>query len=203
MTVNSIVLYFFLPPAVYLQFFVYKLHAGLGGPKFNFLLWVLTIKKRLILGTIIAYGMAVASTIVTIPNVAIELNADIQTQTIEIQETGLIDKNNQTKTQKTVEMEVRKYFKDIPILAEVARCESHFTHINPATGNVIRGKINPNDVGVMQINEHYHNKTAEKMGLDLKNFDDNMAYARYLYKREGTRPWKASSACWFGHLAMK
>ncbi len=144
-----------------------------------------------------------ASTIVTIPNVAIELNANLQTQTVETKEVCLVEKNNQAKTQNTVEREVRKYFKDIPILAEVARCESHFTHINPATGNVIRGKVNPNDVGVMQINEYYHNKTAESMGLDLKNFSDNMAYARYLYERDGTQPWSASSACWLGHLAMK
>ncbi len=194
-------LYFFSPPAVYLQFFVCKLHTGLGGPKF--LLWVLTIKKRLILGTIIAYGVAMASTIVTIPNVAIELNANLQTQTVEAHELSMVEQNGQPKTQKAVEREVRKYFKDIPILAEVARCESHFTHINPTTGNVIRGKVNSNDVGVMQINEYYHNETAESMGLNLTNFDDNMAYARYLYKREGTRPWNASKTCWLGHLAMK
>jgi hypothetical protein len=125
------------------------------------------------------------------PTVAIELN----TKT-EVEQT--------TPQEENVEKSVKEYFKDIPILVEVARCESHFTHLNPKTKKVIRGKINNRDVGVMQINEYYHNITAKKMGLDLSNFKDNMTYARYLYKREGTRPWSASKACWQNrHIAMK
>jgi hypothetical protein len=132
-----------------------------------------------------------ATSMLNFPTVAIELN----TKT-EVEQTAVQEEN--------VEKSVKEYFKDIPILVEVARCESHFTHLNPETKKVIRGKINNRDVGVMQINEYYHNITAKKMGLDLSNFKDNMAYARYLYEREGTRPWSASKACWQSrHIAMK
>lgn len=148
---------------------------------------VLTIKNRHILGTIIAYGVAAASTLINIPTVAIELNANTQVQTVEA---------HYEKPRLSVEDTVRTYFKDVPILAEIARCESQFTQINPQTGTVNRGLANPQDVGVMQINEYYHSKTAQKMGLELSKLEDNMAYARYLYEREGTKPWNASRACW-------
>jgi hypothetical protein len=102
---------------------------------------------------------------------------------------------------------VREYFSDIPIMAEVAWCESRFAHVDPATGEPLRGFMNSDDVGVMQINQHYHRDTAEKMGLVIENFEDNLAYARYLYDTQGTQPWSASMPCWGwkverSHLAM-
>src|SRR3989344_7323630 len=63
---------------------------------------------------------------------------------------------------RTSESDVREYFKDIPILAEIAKCESQFRHIGES-GNIIRGKVNDSDIGVMQINTYYHEKTADKM----------------------------------------
>jgi len=100
---------------------------------------------------------------------------------------------------------VREYFSDIPIMAEVAWCESRFVHVDPATGETKRGHINSQDIGVMQINEYYHRDTAEKMGLTIEDFEDNLAYARYLYDTQGTQPWSASQPCWGNsqHLAMK
>jgi hypothetical protein len=95
---------------------------------------------------------------------------------------------------------VREYFKDIPIMAEVAWCESRLTHIDPHTGEVMRGMANPSDIGVMQINEYYHGDTAEALGLDIMVLEDNLAYARNLYEREGTQPWSASRPCWQGKL---
>ncbi len=102
----------------------------------------------------------------------------------------------------SVEALVRDYFSDIPVMAEVARCESTFTH-QQADGSVLRGKVDNRDTGVMQINTHYHGKTAEAMELDLENFYHNMAYARNLYERQGTQPWSASRPCWGQHLAMR
>jgi hypothetical protein len=61
---------------------------------------------------------------------------------------------------------------------------------------VLRGKENSNDKGVMQINTVYHDEVAKKLGLDLDNLDDNVAYARYLYEKKGAQPWISSSACW-------
>lgn len=99
-----------------------------------------------------------------------------------------------------VEAYVRAYWKDAPVMAEVAACESHFRHAN-ADGNVIRGVANSRDVGVMQINEDYHAATATELGLDLHSLSDNLAYARRLYERQGTQPWKASQPCW-GHTTV-
>lgn len=95
----------------------------------------------------------------------------------------------------TVEMAVREYFKDEPILIEIARCESTFRQFN-ADGSIKRGKVNDMDVGVMQINEYYHLETSKKKGYDIYTLEGNMAYARDLYDREGAQPWSSSSPCW-------
>jgi hypothetical protein len=94
-----------------------------------------------------------------------------------------------------VETYVRAYFAKTPVLAEIAFCESRFTHYT-ISGNVLRGRITPEDVGVMQINEYYHEKTAAKLGINLETLDGNLAYAKYLYETQGTQPWSASAACW-------
>ncbi len=103
-------------------------------------------------------------------------------------------------TEVNTEAEVRKYFSDIPVLIQVARCESRFRH-TLADGSVLKGTVDPRDTGVMQINSFYHGKTARDMGLDLNKLHDNMVYARYLYKTQGTAPWRASSSCWGVTLA--
>jgi len=105
---------------------------------------------------------------------------------------------------KNVEASVREYFKDTPILAEIAKCESRFRQVDE-NGDVVRGEINRSDIGVMQINTYYHADTAKKLGLDLKTLGGNMAYAKYLYEKEGSTPWLSSSGCWnkFKSLSQK
>jgi soluble lytic murein transglycosylase-like protein len=103
-----------------------------------------------------------------------------------------------------VESYVREYFSDVPVLAEIARCESTFRHHDIQTGTILRGRVNSNDIGVMQINTTYHRDTAQRLGYDLTTIDGNLGYARNLYEREGTRPWNSSRSCWQnGHLAMR
>ena len=95
----------------------------------------------------------------------------------------------------TVKEAVEEYFSDIPILVSVARCESRFRHFND-DGTLHRGEVNEFDVGVMQVNEHYHLESAQKLKLNLHTLEGNLAYARYLYEREGTQPWSSSKKCW-------
>lgn len=95
----------------------------------------------------------------------------------------------------TVEQYVDTYFADTPILVDVAMCESHFKQYD-STGQVHRGVVNNQDVGVMQINEHYHLATAQKLGLDIYTVQGNLAYAKYLYNKEGLGPWSSSKPCW-------
>lgn len=63
-------------------------------------------------------------------------------------------------------------------------------------GNVLRGKINPQDIGMCQINLTYHQKEAEKLQLDLFKEKDNMLYAMHLYQTQGNKPWNWSKHCW-------
>lgn len=102
----------------------------------------------------------------------------------------------------SVEIAVRSYFKDTPILAEVAFCESSFAQFGK-DGKVLRGKEVASDVGVMQINEHYHGDTAKKLGMDLYTIEGNMAYAKYLYQKNGLSDWEASKPCWSKALSKQ
>src|ERR1035437_1497808 len=59
--------------------------------------------------------------------------------------------------------------------------------------NVNRNKTK--DVGLFQINSIW-NSTALKMGLDLRDPDDNAEFAIYLIKKNGLRDWSASMKHW-------
>ena len=98
-------------------------------------------------------------------------------------------------TSKEIERRARIYFKDDPILVEVARCESSFRQIDE-NGKVLIGIVNKGDIGLMQINKYYHADKAKSLGLDLNTLEGNMAYAKYLYNKEGLQPWISSSKCW-------
>lgn len=123
----------------------------------------------------------------TVPSdVKVQEQAKIDAQ---VAETVLVDQPL------TLEEYVREYFKDTPIMAEIAKCESRFRHLGK-NGKVLRGELTSEDTGVMQINEFYHEETADNLGIDLHTLDGNLAYAKWLYTKEGTKPWFASSKCW-------
>lgn len=103
----------------------------------------------------------------------------------------------ESKSTLTTKERVERYFSDIPIMVEVARCESTFRHYRD-NGSVLRGYVNGSDVGVMQINEYYHGDRAAELGIDIFSIEGNMEYARYLYEEQGTDPWNASRPCWGG-----
>lgn len=105
---------------------------------------------------------------------------------------------------KTIQEIVEQEFKDIPIMIEIAKCESRYRQFDE-NGNVLKGKVDNRDTGVFQINKHYHLDTALKLGLDIYTLEGNMAYARYLYENEGSQPWNASSGCWgkYREVALK
>jgi len=101
----------------------------------------------------------------------------------------------QVEMMMSTEQYVRQYFSDIPIMIQIAKCESTFRQLDD-NGDVHRGSIDPEDVGVMQINEHYQLETAEKENYNIYTLEGNTAYARELYEKEGTKPWDSSKACW-------
>ncbi len=90
---------------------------------------------------------------------------------------------------------VREQFKDTPLLADIAFCESTMRHQLP-DGTVLRGKVNSDDVGVLQINEYYHLEASKKLGYDIHTLEGNLAYGKWLYEKQGPQPWISSSPCW-------
>lgn len=89
----------------------------------------------------------------------------------------------------------KEYFKDTPILAAIARCESEYRQFG-TTGTTLRGRVNSADVGVMQINEKYHLARSKKLGMDIHTLEGNLEYGALLYKEQGSQPWSASKPCW-------
>lgn len=97
----------------------------------------------------------------------------------------------------TVEERVHTYFADIPVMIAIAKCESEFRQFDK-DGKVLK---NPNSsaMGVFQIMASVHEETASKLGFNIYELEGNMAYARHLYEKQGTKPWEAdktSPACW-------
>jgi len=101
----------------------------------------------------------------------------------------------EVETMMSTEKYIRQYFSDIPIMIQIARCESTFRHLEK-DGSIHRGDINSEDVGVMQINEHYHLDESQRQNYNIYTIEGNTTYARKLYEEEGTRPWNSSKACW-------
>lgn len=84
---------------------------------------------------------------------------------------------------------------DLKILTEIIQCESGWEQFWP-NGSV---KISNGNIGLAQINYGAHYEEYEAMGLDvLNNPFHNIAYAVFLYAREGIRPW----ATWSGHCFL-
>lgn len=95
----------------------------------------------------------------------------------------------------TVKETVDEYFKENPILSKVAFCESRYRQFG-TNGEALRGVVNSQDVGVMQINEKYHLSDSIKLGIDIYTLEGNLAYAQHLYDNQGVAPWVHSSKCW-------
>lgn len=120
----------------------------------------------------------------------------IAPETVEVKEIVQVeDKKVAAKENLTAEEYVRHYFSDIPVMIEIARCESRFRQ-HDRDGEVLRGEKNNLDRGVMQINEYFHNENSEKLGYDILTIEGNTAYARYLFEKYGLKPWVSSARCW-------
>jgi hypothetical protein len=94
-----------------------------------------------------------------------------------------------------VEARVREFFADIPVMVEIARCESKFRQYADS-GNVLRGGLGNAMLGVFQFNEPIHKSGASLLGFDIETLEGNLGYARHLYNVSGTNPWNSSFACW-------
>ena len=147
----------------------------------------ITITNRLIIQLTIGLAMLIAS-------ISDAQVIEAPTNTERIVDETYSEISEQVKV-KTTEEIIAEHFKDTPILKKIATCESQNRQFNEA-GGVLRGKVNSQDVGVMQINEKYHLQASEKLGLDIHTLEGNIDYAKHLYKTQGVKPWVHSSTCW-------
>ncbi len=98
-------------------------------------------------------------------------------------------------TREQSEKRVREYFKDTPVMIEIARCESNFRQFTDA-GNVLRGGDSGGMVGVFQFFESIHAAPAKALGYDITTLEGNLGYAKHVYKNESTTPWNPARSCW-------
>lgn len=98
----------------------------------------------------------------------------------------------------TVRLAVEHAFPNDPTMVRIAQCESRFRQFD-ANGRVLAGGIDPDDTGTFQINKRYHIVQADKMVLDINTLEGNIAYAKYLRKKNGYKDWLASKKCWEVH----
>jgi len=89
---------------------------------------------------------------------------------------------------------VEAIFYDAPRMVAKLKCESNYIHYQK-DGTVLRGRITSGDTGVAQISRPHHEANAERLGLDLDNFWENLSYARRLYNKQGDSPWLAPVDC--------
>jgi hypothetical protein len=154
----------------------------------------LKLNNRLIFQTTALGFMMIASNITGLGGASFV--PSIAPEVIEVKQT-LPNENKKVSIERsiTVEEYVRNYFSDIPIMIEIAKCESQFRQ-HDKNGEVLRGEKNDLDRGVMQINEYFHNENSNKLGYDILTIEGNTAYARYLFEKYGVKPWISSSKCW-------
>lgn len=74
----------------------------------------------------------------------------------------------------------------------IAKCESEYRQFK-ADGSLLVSSTT--DIGIMQINQ-IHFEEAEKLGIDIRTVDGNIAFAKILKKRNGKRDWYMSQHCW-------
>jgi hypothetical protein len=78
---------------------------------------------------------------------------------------------------------------DVETALAIAKCESGHKHYDERTGEVLRGKVNPDDTGIFQINSYWHKAEARRLGYDIYDKEDNIDYAMFVMKNQGFSPW--------------
>lgn len=77
---------------------------------------------------------------------------------------------------------------DYKKLTALAYCESSLRHYKD-NGKVLTGIVNPNDKGVLQINEPTWKKTAKELNLNIYDPIENCLLAAWIIKHD-SRGWK-------------
>jgi|GEM_PF-1967517 len=93
----------------------------------------------------------------------------------------------QQETLAETEKMVTDFFAEDPIMISIAKCESGFRQFT-TTGDILRAS--GRYVGIFQIDDIIHASFAKSLGFDIYTAKGNIDYAKYLYKKEGSNPWR-------------
>ena len=83
-------------------------------------------------------------------------------------------------------------------LQRIAYCESGKKQFN-SDGTVLHGRINPQDIGMFQINEKYWLAKSQELGYNIYTEKGNIEMAKWIYENYGNEPWRWSRNCWSGN----
>lgn len=93
------------------------------------------------------------------------------------------------KDDRSIEQVIKDEFKaEWKVMVAVAKCESGMQQFGK-DGKVILGKVNSNDVGLMQINTSFWGEEAKKLGHDIYTVEGNVKMAKVIYERQGLNAW--------------
>jgi len=87
---------------------------------------------------------------------------------------------------KILELVAKQENIDLKKFKKLAQCESTTRHYDE--GKVLTGIVNPDDKGVLQINEPTWKETAEKLKLDIYDPVENCLLAAWIIKND-SRSW--------------
>lgn len=85
--------------------------------------------------------------------------------------------------------------KDAPYGVAISSCEGGLMQFEK-DGRILRGRVNPRDIGIFQINSDHHEDTYLKLNIDVFTPRGNIEYAKFIFDQNGTQPWYLSEFCW-------
>lgn len=93
----------------------------------------------------------------------------------------------------TQDIVTRFWYSNLPVIdaremINIAQAESGFNHFD-GNGNVLRGVENPDDIGVMQINQVFWGEKARELGYNINDLNGNLQMALYIRKEKGPSAW--------------
>jgi hypothetical protein len=90
-----------------------------------------------------------------------------------------------------IKQKAKEYGLDYATLDKIVSCESQY-NIN-AIGRKAKVGV---DMGLLQVNTHYHTERAKSLGYDLNIPEQSFEYGLKLMKSGGLGAWSSSESCW-------
>ena len=108
-----------------------------------------------------------------------------------------INTNTDNTSQTSIVEEIDAVFgSDALKMRQVAMCESNMREYDPnSPDGLLHGVVNPDDIGIFQINLDQHKPELEATTTDIKTAHGNIMFAKYLFDKYGLAPWKPSQPC--------